>query len=59
MHTDFSHENKSSALFLLVHDIDCVVVSLPKLQRTHVLQLLDDAGGKGVSNILLSFFKRR
>ena len=48
-------QKELSAGFLLVHDLYCVVVDLPQLLHIHALQLLNDAHGEGVCQIVISF----
>lgn len=52
MHAVCAHKKDLSPGFLLIHDLHRVVVDLPQLLQIHAVQLLDDADGEGVSQIV-------
>ena len=52
MHVVCAHKKDLSPGFLLIHDLHRVVVDLPQLLQIHALQLLDDADGEGVPQIV-------
>lgn len=52
IHAGCASKKDLSPGFLLIHDLYCVVVDLPQLLQIHAVQLLNDADGEGVSQLV-------